>query len=575
MMDAHASPRPESAPAPGVLGRPMRGLLRRIGTSNPFYLLSALLVCVGLRMSFDPHANILKTWALLGGMAGYTLLLAAAACLLVRFGNVWEDIRTILLLVVLMLLSISVTFDGVLALDLRQGVACYLAGLAFAIAVSEGLLRAMRFRLPIGYRLPYFLFLALFFLYPVALSPLLRRPTSPVLQWALFGFSPVAGLLALTLLPAIRRGPAYLAKNGTPWRWPYYPWSLFVFLGLGVCARAYYLCWSMHRLEAPYLFGNIFGPYFLVPFLLAVAVLLLELGLVARNRTLTYLALNLPAALVGLTLLGHRPEPVYQRFLGLFQAGLGGSPLYLAILCAAAFFAYAALRRVPLAAGMLSFAVASLAIVGPGTVTLAGLVEPRGWPLLLVGAFQAALALRRRNSGWWLVAAACLVAGSTFAAGGSLSTTGRELLAFHLATAAAMAIGAAFNDDLGRLLRGAGAAMLLLAGAAATLGRPDSVAGVPPALIRAYPLMLAGIAAGYGLMIGHRAYLAAAAAGLGCWLTVAGWGIYGLMRRHVAGLDHITLGLTSLALAMIISLMKAGALQRWLARRQGRLTRSP
>lgn len=573
MMDAHASPRPESAP--GVLGRRTRGLLRRVGTSNPFYLLSALLVCVGLRMSFDPHANILNTWALLGGLAGYTLLLAAAACLLVRFGNVWDDIRTILLLVVLMLLSISVTFDGVLALDMRRGVACYVAGLAFALAVSEGLLRAMRFRLPIGFRLPYFLFLALFFLYPVALSPLLRRPTSPGLQWALFGFAPAAGLLALTLLPAIRRGPGYLARNGTPWRWPYYPWSLFVFLALGVCVRAYYLCWSMHRLEAPDLFGNIFGPYFLVPFGLAVAVLLLELGIVSRSALVAFVALNLPAALVGLTLLGHRPEPVYRRFLGLFMAGLGGSPLYLAILGAAAFYAFAALRRVPMAAGLMSLAVASLAVVGPGTVTLAGLVEPRGWPLLVVGAFQAATALRRRDSGRWLVAAACLVAGSTFAAGGTLSTTGREVLAFHLAMAAAMGIGAAFNDDLGRFLRGAGAAMLLVAGAAATLAGPEAVAGVPPALVRAYPLMLAAVAVGYGLLVGHRAYLAAAAAGLGCWLTVAGWGVYGLIRRHVAGLDHITLGLASLALATAISLLKAGAWQRWHARRQARLSRSP
>ena len=74
------------------------------------------------------------------GMAGYTLLLAVPACLLVRFGGVWEDVRTVLLLVVLMFLATSVTFDETLARNPELGVACYLGGLLFAVAVSEGML---------------------------------------------------------------------------------------------------------------------------------------------------------------------------------------------------------------------------------------------------------------------------------------------------------------------------------------------------------------------------------------------------------------------------------------------------
>src|SRR6478672_3951060 len=92
-----------------------RGLVRWVCTQNPFYVLSALLVCVGLWVSFGSQVHAAQSWALLSGLAGYTLLLAVTACLLVRFVGVWDDVRTVLLLAVLMFLATSVTFDEVLA----------------------------------------------------------------------------------------------------------------------------------------------------------------------------------------------------------------------------------------------------------------------------------------------------------------------------------------------------------------------------------------------------------------------------------------------------------------------------
>ena len=126
-----------------------------------------------------------------------------------------------------------------------------------------------------------------------------------------------------------------------------YPWALFVFLGFGVAARSFLLCWSMQHVERTDPERFIFGPYFLVPFLLCVAVLLLEIGLVARSQGTLRLALALPAALVGLAMVGDRPDELYQGFLSLFNARLGGTPLSLTLLAAAGFYAYAALRRVP------------------------------------------------------------------------------------------------------------------------------------------------------------------------------------------------------------------------------------
>ena len=94
------------------------------------------------------------------------------------------------------------------------------------------------------------------------------------------GFRQAAGLVFLTLIPAIRRGRAYLRANGSPWPWPFYPWSVFVSSGRRVRASVP-ARWSFQPL--PDLSERIiFAPYFLVPFGLAIAVLVLEIAIVER-----------------------------------------------------------------------------------------------------------------------------------------------------------------------------------------------------------------------------------------------------------------------------------------------------
>ena len=113
------------------------------------------------------------------GLAGYALLLAAVGCLLIRAGQLWEDIRTILLLIVLIFLAISMSFDEVLSANFATGRWYFLGGLAFSVALSELVLRGVRLRLPSLYRLSYYAFLAMFFLYPLFLGPWQGRENDP------------------------------------------------------------------------------------------------------------------------------------------------------------------------------------------------------------------------------------------------------------------------------------------------------------------------------------------------------------------------------------------------------------
>ena len=197
-------------------GRSWRSSCRFLYNHNPFYIISALLVFSGLWQSFSREPALVEAGIIALGLAAYTLLLALTAWLVIRLGHVWEDARSILLVVVLMFLAISVSLDPVLNAEEQHGTSFVLAGFLFAVLVSEGVLRSLPLRLPALFRIPYYLVLALFFLYPLAMSPLLDHPPDASLYWALFGFSAAAGAVFLTLVPAVRRGPAYVADNGSP-----------------------------------------------------------------------------------------------------------------------------------------------------------------------------------------------------------------------------------------------------------------------------------------------------------------------------------------------------------------------
>lgn len=393
------APVPPTPPGSAAPTQPVP-LLRWICTKNPFYVISAALFLFGLRISFGEHARDIDTWALMGGLSFYTLLLAGAALLLVRFAGVWNDVRTVLLLVVMMFLATSVTFDELLVLNPTRGRWYFLGGLLFAVALTEALLRGIRLRLPFLFRVPYHLTLAVFFLYPLALVPVLREPHSEPLMWGLWGFTPVAALALLTLLPAIRRGRDYTRDNGSPWPWPYYPWSVFVFLAVAVGGRAWFLCWSFHFL--PSTSELIFGLYFLVPLGLAVTVLLLELGIVSRSRVTQWVALMAPAGLVALSAVGHRNDEIYAEFLRHFATRLGGTPLFVTLVAICGFYLYAWIRRVPFAVDALSVALTALAFVRADALTFFDLTAPQPVVLVAVVLLQVCVCVWRR--GWWRLA---------------------------------------------------------------------------------------------------------------------------------------------------------------------------
>jgi hypothetical protein len=567
--DARGAPWPTTSAAP-------RGILRWICTSNPFYVLSAVLFLGGLRLSVEAQPEGVQAVALMAGLAGYTLLLAATAWLLVRFCKVWDDVRTLLLLVVLLFLATSVTFDEVLVFNPERGLVCFGAGLLFAVVVSEALLRGLGLRLPSWFRVPYYLLLGLFFLYPLFLQPLLADPRGEALQWGLFGFSTVAGLIFLMLLPAIRAGDAGLRDSAAPWSWPAYPWALFVILAIAVPGRALLLCWSMQLLGAARPDLLIFGPYFLVPFGFALAVLVLEAGLVTRRASLLAVALLLPVGLIVLAGVGHRGDLIYQEFLTLFRFRLGGDPLFVALILGTAYYGYAVLRRVPLAVDALTAALVVLALTPTNVLA-------RGWPrlsalepLLAAGVLQITVGLWRRSSVRGLAGLGALLAGVVLAL--PVVAPGEPagvLLVGHIGVLGLLLLGGLFRDRLGNLLQVVGVALMLIAGLSAVYLwlRPQPPA--PRWLLGLYPLALAAMLLVYGWWV-RRAWIPRLA-GLvvACWLGAVSWEGYWTLRQIVQGLDYLALSLALFAVAVLVSLGKAGLLSRPRSGQLGRVETDP
>jgi hypothetical protein len=535
--------------------RPARGLVRWLYSSNPFYILSADLVFVGLRMSFGAGGSAPSSSALLLGLAGYTLLMATAACFLIRVGKLWDDLRSLLLLVVMMFLAMALCGDETMAADPRRGAIGCAGGFVFAVVVTEAALRAIGLRLPGWYRGAYYLILAHVFLYPITLVGVLNEPESPQLQWGLFGFSAMAGLVLLPLVPAARGGAGMIAKNGSPWRWPLYPWSLFVVMAAGLGARCYSLCVSFHYVHGS---RTIFGPYFLVPIGLAVSLVWLEIAIAAKRRGVMVAAAAAPLCLACLAMTGHRDQAVYLHFLAMFEESLGGSPAYLTLIAAMLFLAYAAARRVPLAWELLALGLAALAVIGPRTVTFSLPVWPRPLPLVAAGLVLGVVAARRHSSGRAMLAAGLLVAGITRGWAEFWPSAESQLVALHLVIGALLAVGALFDDWFADLARAGGALLVLVLGAGAAV-HASWIPVVTPATISAwYPLCAIALAFCYGFWLSDRLYLAIAAVDLAAWLAYSASSLYHRLRLVASGLDQIAWGMVFFLIAMTISLKKAG-----------------
>ncbi|MEQ9409751.1 MAG: hypothetical protein RIK87_18590 [Fuerstiella sp.] len=571
-------------------------LLSLLYTHNPFYLISACLFVYGLKLLFRAGDSAvlfqrgsvayMEPWGLLASFAAVTVLMGVTAILIVRLGRVWEDARSLVLIVLLMLLAMSVSADEILTVlsdrDTSQQhlLVMFGVGIGFALGMGELLIKGLKIRFGPGYRLPLYGFLVLFFLWPGLLLPELTGFSKEQTRWLIVAFPMVATAVTLTLIPAIRKGATAVADNGTPWTWPLFPWTPFVFIAVAVCFRSYSLTMSFDALPSNgHYWDTTFGLYQLVPLLLSVLVVLLEIGIVEQKPKLQRgILLTAPMLLVPAYpwLVPWSRLPAYSTFTYTVVDQIA-SPVFLAVIGLGLLYGYAWYRG--LRHGEIGF---------HSMVVLCGLFGPRAfgsriwqldaeqitwWPLLGSAIVLLAAGVMRRQSlrtftGLLLI---ILTAHQTMSTVPELQGW-RTFMVLHAIFASVLAVGFAFRDDFAKTVAELGppALSITMFAGLVTLSRQN--AGRVPVVGYAAGFTLLAFALYY--LIHNRHYLMAALLHCGVGLIGGiGLGIYAFSRATLPeGVKPVILGLGSFIVAVFISVLKSGLSRRlrvcWLTRRR-------
>lgn len=570
-------------------------LLSLLYVHNPFYLISACLFVFGLKLLFRAgdtsvlfqrgSVAYIEPWGLLGALAGITILMAVTAILIVRLGKVWEDARSLVLIVLLMLLAISISSDELVNVlsdkenSLRHLAMLFGLGTSFALLIGELLIRGLPIRLPGCYRVPLYGFLILFFTWPAILLPEVTSLSMPTTRWLIVAFPLLAGVLTLTLIPAVRQGSAAVKQNGTPWGWPLFPWTPFVFIALAVCFRSFSLTMSFDPLtNSGHYWDTTFGVYQLVPFLLAVLTILLEISIVEK---LPRLQRGVMLGAPGLLLLAYpwlvpwSRLPGYTAFTYAVVDELA-SPVFLTLIGLALLYSWAWWMGVKHAEAGVFGIVLLTTMIGPdafGHRTWQLGEYYSWWPLLALATIQVAIGIRRRHSFRAFAGLLVSIFVGTRVIPDVAGIFGWEsFIGLHLLLAVTIAVGLSFTDGFAEFLKEIGAPCVSMAMLSGQILLYQSHAG--PLRMTGYAVAMTVLPFTLAWLLHNRDYLTFAL--LHCAVGVlAGlcFGVYMFLQTTLPpGIKPVILAVTSFVVAVFISVLKSGLSRRlrmcWLTKQR-------
>ncbi len=531
------------------------GFVSFLYNHNPFYLISAGLVLYGIRTTLDSKQASIEPWMLAGLIAAYTILLALTAWLIVRIGQVWDDARSILMVLLLLFFALSVSFDYLCISAPLTAVTMLGSGFCFTVLVTETLLRSLKIKFPSLFRLPFYLMLAVSFFYPLLITFKQVFWADMDTRWLLAGFPLVSAGTILCLVAAVRKTASYVDNNGTPWTWPMFPFSVFLLLIIGLTGRSALLCMAFDPSPGV---GSIFGSYFTVPVFLAVMLLLLEIGMVEQRDGLCAGVMLLCP--VGLLLsLNWSHEVGQDHFVRLLSTTFG-TPFWLTLVALAALYGYAAIRAVRDADWYGVWPWLALVMVRRTGGVAWEFDQLVIWPCCVLAAIQLASAKRRSLSWRWLTALV-LLSVPIGNMGEWVGPTWVAPIAFHWVLLGAVAVGFWFSDRFAihiRIVTG----VCLPVVAALYWGNAIHEGNEPLAI--GYASTVAICAAAVGWFLGFRLFIYAA------WLTtgVAAMATLVSLRGTVAP-DHYqlllfgTIGMVCFCVGVLVSCLKAGLAARF------------
>ena len=540
---------------------PHRGLWNLLYTQNPFYLISAALVLYGIRAAYgDVQVGELNCWIMMLVISFYTAVVAATGVLIVRSGSVWDDARSILLVLCLLFVAISVCADELLMIDPDAALGLIGFGYLFSAVTSELVIRGLGIRMRRCIRIPFHLMLILLDVFPYFVSPEVWDLDAVTVAWRIWLFPQLFAVGLLTLWPAARGGASVFAENGTPWKWPWFPWTLFSVLTAIAMFRTYILGLSFGSTRMSD-WDVTFGGYFFMPIVMALAILVLEAALAAKSEKFQRIVLCVvPVAVLISIPIGWSAD--FRRFLADFR-DVFGSPVWLAVWGLVVFYLHAWTRRVSGAMWGVTATVGGLAIIGPETVSLQTLLPVESWPLGIAALLLIAEGIRSHSSprtvaGWGV---GCLALYFALTQWGI--STFRWTISYHTFLVGLTVISLTVRDRFGVLLQYAAALQIVISGA--IVGVSPHLLEIPLAWKAGYVSGLALCACAIGWGAASRLFLYAGIVNLSYLITGGTWVSYRAAVHVVSrrAMTALLWGTASLLIAVLISLSKAGKLRRY------------
>ncbi len=329
-----------------------QSLIRLIYNTNPFYLISSLLVLYGAQILFRTNDLSVPTLIPVGIISAFIVLLTVTAIFIVKVGGVWNDARSIMMCILALLMILSVSVDSQTLDSFADGAMWLGPGLVFSVVILETLRRQLKIRLPGNFLFGIYTIIGLFFVYPLIVSQLILQypdDRTPGLL-AILSFPVVMALAILSWIPSAMKGREIAQNNGTPWTAPRFPWVVAGFLIICVFLRTYLLSLSFQDARGIGGFRDLetgFDLYMMIPPLFAAMILMVEYARATGSRRVIAQAVFFSFVLIllgGISLFSH--TNAYRQFTGLVFTG-AFNPLALGFGAAVVFYLYGWLRKLP------------------------------------------------------------------------------------------------------------------------------------------------------------------------------------------------------------------------------------
>lgn len=535
------------------------GFVRFLYNQNPFYLISAAIILYGFRTATQETALATNPWILASLFAGYTTLLALTAWLIVRFGRVWDDARSIFMVLLLLFMALSASFDGLFVRDPTTAIALAAAGFGFAVIVCESLVWLLGIRFRVLFRGPLYAMFAISFFYPWLFS--LQETMWPQIdqRFIILLFPFVVSATILSLIPAIRQTKIYTSKNGTPWNWPLYPYSLFFLAIVGLVGRTVMMGLSFDASSA----NGMLGTWMFVPIFMSLVWLVYEIGTAEGKQRIQFAAMLLMPFSIALAI----PWQVFPNTDFYDQIAVeAGSPVWMTALAVLTMYFVAWIEKVEHAGVFLAISLAGATILQQDGSLVPNFAAIQGWPLWVLAVTSIASRQRVIRSSCWFLSACCLSVPLGISVTSRLVNSFEPLaglsgceavIAANILLVFSCLLACIFSDRFAKQLKVTLAVLLPLF---AVLSASVSVVKPDHAIIAAlYSCNLAVFGVAIFICCKSRLHLSAAAISLGSSLIAATPLIeYSIGNDQYKLMVFVGAGLACFVIGFLVSAIKAG-----------------